>query len=182
MRISPAVIGLEPGDHVEQRGLAAARRADQHQELALLDLESRCPSGSRRRRSFLSRLLDFEECHDLPFHRAGHQAAHEVAAGDDVDEQRRQRGDDRAGEMHVVFLHAGRGVDQVVQRHRHRHASRQSENEAPNRKSFQMLVNCQITVTTMIGPEIGSRMRRKIWKKPAPSICAARTSSVGNAS
>ena len=45
-----------------------------------------------------------------------------------------------------------------------------------------MLVNCQITVTTMIGPEIGSRMRRKIWKKLAPSICAARTSSVGNAS
>ena len=45
-----------------------------------------------------------------------------------------------------------------------------------------MLVNCQITVTTMIGPEIGSRMRRKMRKKPAPSICAALTSSVGKAS
>ena len=56
-----------------------------------------------------------------------------------------------------------------------------SENEAPNRKSFQMLVNCQITQTTMIGPEDGSRMRQKMVKNPAPSICAARTSSVGKA-
>ncbi|MNY81215.1 hypothetical protein D3C86_2226690 [compost metagenome] len=56
------------------------------------------------------------------------------------------------------------------------------ENEAPNRKSFQMLVNCQMTETTMIGPDDGNRMRQKIWKKLAPSICAARTSSVGNAS
>ena len=30
---------LEPGDHGEQRRLAAARRADQHDELAGLDLE-----------------------------------------------------------------------------------------------------------------------------------------------
>ena len=55
-----------------------------------------------------------------------------------------------------------------------------SENEAPNRKSFQMLVNCQITQTTAIGPELGSMIRRKMVKKPAPSIIAARTSSVGN--
>jgi hypothetical protein len=31
-----------------------------------------------------------------------------------------------------------------------------------------------------MGAEFGSRMRRKIWKKLAPSICAALTSSVGN--
>jgi hypothetical protein len=55
-------------------------------------------------------------------------------------------------------------------------------NEAPNRKSFQMFVNWKITVTTMIGPELGSRMRQKMRKKPAPSIMAARTSSFGNAS
>lgn len=56
-----------------------------------------------------------------------------------------------------------------------------SANDAPNRKSFQILVNCQITDTTMIGPEDGSMMRQKIWKKTAPSIWAARTSSVGKA-
>jgi hypothetical protein len=33
-----------------------------------------------------------------------------------------------------------------------------------------------------IGVEFGSRMRRKIWKKLAPSIIAALISSVGNAS
>jgi hypothetical protein len=31
---------LEPGDHAQQRGLAAARRADQHDELAVLDVEA----------------------------------------------------------------------------------------------------------------------------------------------
>ena len=55
-----------------------------------------------------------------------------------------------------------------------------SEKLAPNRKSFQMLVNCQMMQTTAIGPEDGSMMRQKMVKKPAPSICAARTSSVGN--
>ncbi|MGZ2449480.1 hypothetical protein ACVIRO_002234 [Rhizobium ruizarguesonis] len=39
-----------------------------------------------------------------------------------------------------------------------------------------------MTVTTMIGSEFGSMMRRKIWKKLAPSTWAARTSSVGKAS
>ncbi|MNY83407.1 hypothetical protein D3C86_2261540 [compost metagenome] len=52
--------------------------------------------------------------------------------------------------------------------------------DAPNRKSFQMLVNCQMIVTTAIGPDTGSMMRQKMRKKPAPSIIAARTSSVGN--
>ena len=55
-----------------------------------------------------------------------------------------------------------------------------SENEAPKRKSFQMLVNCQITQTTAMGPDDGNMMRRKMVKNPAPSIIAARTSSVGN--
>jgi hypothetical protein len=43
-----------------------------------------------------------------------------------------------------------------------------------------MLVNCQITLTTAMGPLTGKRMRQKMRKNPAPSIIAARTSSVGN--
>ena len=39
MRISPAGDVLEPGDHAQQRGLAAAGRADQHDELAVGDLD-----------------------------------------------------------------------------------------------------------------------------------------------
>ena len=33
---------VEPGDHAQQRRLAAAGRPDQHDELAVLDLEVRC--------------------------------------------------------------------------------------------------------------------------------------------
>ena len=59
---------LQPGDGVEQRGLAAARRADQHEEAALLDLEVDALQDRRRRRSVLCRLLDLEEGHGLhPF-------------------------------------------------------------------------------------------------------------------
>src|SRR6478672_7108699 len=55
------------------------------------------------------------------------------------------------------------------------------ENDAPNRKSFQILVNCQITVTTTIGSEFGTRIRKKIEKKRAPSIIADLISSSGKA-
>ena len=39
IRISPDADLLEPGDHPQRRRLAAARRADEHDELALGDLE-----------------------------------------------------------------------------------------------------------------------------------------------
>ena len=40
-------------------------------------------------------------------------------------------------------------------------------------------MNCQITVTTIIGADIGSKILKNILKKPAPSILAAFTNSVG---
>jgi hypothetical protein len=46
-----------------------------------------------------------------------------------------------------------------------------------------MLVNCQMTVTTMIGPDDGKQDAAEYLEEGlAPSICAARTSSVGKAS
>lgn len=51
-------------------------------------------------------------------------------------------------------------------------AASPKEKEEPKRKSFQILVNCQITVTTMIGDDIGSSTLKKILKNPAPSIRA----------
>ena len=39
IRIVPGGDALEPGDHPQQRRLAAARRPDQHRELAVLDVE-----------------------------------------------------------------------------------------------------------------------------------------------
>ena len=49
----------------------------------------------------------------------------------------------------------------------------------PNKKSFYICVNCQITVTTIIGAEIGSNILKNILKNPAPSILAALTNSLG---
>ena len=52
-------------------------------------------------------------------------------------------------------------------------AASPKEKEEPKRKSFQIFVNYQITVTTIIGEEIGNSTLKKILKKPAPSILAA---------
>ena len=45
MRISPDVGLLEPGDHAEQRRLAAARGAEQDEELAFLGREVHAVDG-----------------------------------------------------------------------------------------------------------------------------------------
>ena len=55
------------------------------------------------------------------------------------------------------------------------------EKATPNRKSFQICVVCQMIETTKIGAELGSRILVKIWKKLAPSTCAAFTSPCGMA-
>src|SRR5258708_28687295 len=44
------------------------------------------------------------------------------------------------------------------------------EKMTAKRKSFQMLVNCQITVTIKMGGDSGSMILREIRQKPAPSI------------
>src|SRR4051812_12242537 len=54
-----------------------------------------------------SRLLICRKDIFSTLHGAGHQAAHEISSGDDVDDERRQGGKHGAREMHVVFLHAG---------------------------------------------------------------------------
>ena len=70
---------FEPGDRVEQGRLAAARRAHEHQKPALLDIEVDAFQDLDGAETLLE-LLDFEECHVLSLHGAGHQAAHEIAA------------------------------------------------------------------------------------------------------
>src|SRR5579859_5661173 len=69
----------------------------------------------------------------LPLDRTGHQAADKIFAGQQIHHQRRNGGDESAGEMHVVFLDAGGAVYQVVQRNRDREraviAERSAEQE-----------------------------------------------------
>src|SRR5271155_3600376 len=54
------------------------------------------------------------------FHRAGHQTAHEVPAGDNVDEECGSGGDDGRRHVDVVLDNPGRGVDEIVERDGHR--------------------------------------------------------------
>ena len=57
--------GLQPGHHPEQRGLAAARRADQHDELAVGDIDADVVQdldGSER----LGHIADRDLSHHLP--------------------------------------------------------------------------------------------------------------------
>src|SRR5439155_444741 len=68
----------------------------------------------------LLRTLRIESAPISTFHRAGGEPAHEVFACDDVDEQRRQRGDHRGSHVDVVFLDGARGVRKIVQAHSHR--------------------------------------------------------------
>ena len=53
------------------------------------------------------------------------------------------------------------------------------ENTTPNRYSFQMPVNCQITVTMRIGGDSGSTILKKMRQNPAPSMRAAFIRSSG---
>src|SRR5580692_8584728 len=61
---------------------------------------------------------------------AGHQAADKISPGNGVDEQCRRRSNDRGRHVDVVFDDAGRGVDEVVERNRHRRGIASSEGRA----------------------------------------------------
>ena len=54
---------VEPGDHAQDRGLAAARRADQHHELAVLDLQRHLADGLHAAGEFLADLLEDDPAH-----------------------------------------------------------------------------------------------------------------------
>jgi hypothetical protein len=71
---------------------------------------------------------------------ASHQAADKISTGNDIDEQRRRGGDDRGRHVDVVFDHARRGVDEIVDA-TVIGAESPAAKVDPNRKSFQMLVN-----------------------------------------
>ena len=94
MRISPAVIVSSPAmvlsrvDLPQPDGPTSTRKPPFSSSRSM-------PFRISTRAEALLQACDFEEGHGLSFDRAGHQAAHEIAAGDDVDEQGRQRRDHR---------------------------------------------------------------------------------------
>jgi hypothetical protein len=62
MRISPSGDLLEAGDHPQQGGLAAARRADEHDEFAVLDLQLDVLQDLHVAVGLLD-VLDIDRCH-----------------------------------------------------------------------------------------------------------------------
>ncbi len=86
-------------------------------------------------------------------------------AAEDVDEERRQGGEQHRGAF-VPYSRAWAmlALSAISATVTGRLAP--SEKVTPNRNSFQMLVNCQMTVTIRIGGDSGRMMRQKIWKKP----------------
>src|SRR5512138_2457000 len=63
----------------------------------------------------------------LPLQRPGRKATEKIVASNHIDGERRQRGYDGGGHVDIVFLHAGRGGDQIGERHRHGIRERRSK-------------------------------------------------------
>src|SRR6516164_1802595 len=119
MRTSPEEIDSIPAivlrrvDLPQPEGPTSTRKPPFSSEISMPFRISRAPYFLRRDR--ISR-VDIA----LSSHGAGHQATNEVTPGKNVDEQGRSGGDDRGGHINVVFDDAGRGVDDIVERDRHR--------------------------------------------------------------
>src|SRR5208337_4930110 len=119
IRISPELIDSSPAmvlsnvDLPQPDGPTSTRKPPCSSEMSMPLRISTAPK--RLRRALISRVAI-----DLSFHRAGHQTAHEIAAGDNVDEQGGSGGDDRRRHVDVVLDDAGRRVDNIVQGDGHR--------------------------------------------------------------
>src|SRR5271169_2939573 len=119
MRISPELIDSSPAIVLSSVDLPQPDGPTSTRKPPLSSVRSmplRISSAPKRlRKSLISR-----KAMGSTFHGASHQAAHEVPAGDNVDEESGSGGDDRRGHVHVVLDNPGRSVDEIVERHRHR--------------------------------------------------------------
>src|SRR5580704_2034571 len=119
IRISPEVIDSSPAmllskvDLPQPDGPTSTRKPPFSSEISMPFRISRAPYFFRRER--ISR-VDI----DLSFHSACHQAANKVASSKNVDHEGWSSRDDRCSHIDVVFNDSGRGIDDIVERHRHR--------------------------------------------------------------
>src|SRR5579872_6804647 len=95
------------------------------------------PDSTARSMSFntRSRPKDFdnpltETADMLTLYRAGGDAAHEIAAGGEIDQQRRECRQQRRCSVHVILDHACRRGRYGVQLHRHGHVVTAGEDQA----------------------------------------------------
>ena len=84
----------QAGEQVEQRGLAAARGAEQDQELAVLDREVEVLEHGQPAVG-LDDVFELDARHRLSLDRAGGDALDEELAEDEIDDERRDGGEQR---------------------------------------------------------------------------------------
>ena len=130
IQISPRVDLEQAGDRVQKRGLAAARRAEQHEKLAVLDLEVQAVEDADAA----------EGDADLAYRDPGHAAQPLTAPaamprtnqrpGDEIDDQRHEAGQDGRRHVDVVGALALGRVDDVVELHGHRQVVAAGEGQA----------------------------------------------------
>src|SRR6185436_5971607 len=170
---------IEARDDVEQRALAATRRTDQDQKLAVVDLDVDAFQHLHRSEA-LGHMLDRQCAHCLfypftapavsPRRKYFPAITYTSSVG---------RPAMIAAAMSTLYSFTPVEVFTRLLSATVIGWRSPEENTTPNRKSFQTCVNCQITHTTMIGGDSGRMIRQKIVKNPAPSMRAALVSSAG---
>ncbi|ENN89224.1 hypothetical protein RHSP_52212 [Rhizobium freirei PRF 81] len=120
----------QTGNAVEQGRLAATRRSQEHQELAVIDLEIEvfqnidCTEIQRK-------VFDGNAAvHGSPLHCAGCDAPDEKPSGHEIDDQRNKTRKDRCRHVDVVFLHTLDRIDDVIELDGHRIIFRPGEDDA----------------------------------------------------
>src|SRR5271166_1888990 len=119
MRISPELIDSRPAIVLSSVDLPQPDGPTSTRKPPLSSARSMPLRISRAPKRFRSALIS-RNAMGSTFHCAGHQTAHKVAAGDNVDEQSGSGGDDGRRHVDVVLDNPGRGVDEIVERDGHR--------------------------------------------------------------
>ena len=100
---------LEAGDHAQRRGLAAAGRPDEDDELAVLDGEAQVPDRDDGAEG-LVQIAQLDARHILSPYHAEAEAAREMLADDEADDHQRNRDADRERRLAAVDAAFGRAL------------------------------------------------------------------------
>ena len=131
IRTTPSVMSSRPADHAQRGRLAAPGWADEHHELAVLDLEVELVDGARSVAVDLRGCLESDPRHRLLLHRPAECPAHEGALGeqeDDRDRDDREEGRERELRLEDVDRLAA-AADRRVERRRRGEQVREADRD-----------------------------------------------------
>ena len=167
----------QPSQQVEQRGLSATGRAEQHQEIAVVDGQVEIVQN-RHRAVGLDDVLEAHAWHGLTLDRAGSDALHEELAEKEVDDEGGNGGQQRRRHVFVV-ANSPVVVMTTLARITVIGCVPSPPKVRPIRKSFQIEVICRISTTIRILADIGRMISTKMLQNEPESIIAALMISCG---